>query len=177
MYSNNKQKSNLIVDGVEEQRVDCCIMPEWYEVSSFGRLKRKKVFLNRKRRFITADWKEAFTNNWYSTQENWWGQYQINNMWYYVCNLRAMENNNNKRYVCLLHRLVYCSFNWWDYQMEWDVWHHDDTRENNMLDNLYLTNQTKNVNNRKLAYKLLDLYKRWHIVISDKYINEINVEL
>lgn len=98
-------------------------------------------------------------------------------MWYMVCNLRAMEHLENKRYVCLLHRLVYCSFNWWDYKADYDVWHHDDSKDNHMLSNLYATNQTRNVNNRKLAYKLLDLYKRWHITISDKYINEINVEL
>lgn len=98
-------------------------------------------------------------------------------MWYCVCNLRAMEHNSNKRHVCLLHRLIYCSFNWLDYNVDAQVWHHDDNSNNNVLDNLYLTNQTRNVNNRKLAYKLLDLYKRWHITISDKYIKEINVEL
>ena len=177
MYSSNKQTSNLIVDWKEEQWVDCCIMPEWYQVSDLGRLKRKSIVLNRKRKFISHDWKECYTDNWYSTKENWWGQYQRSNMWYYVCNLRASENNDKKRHVCLLHRLVYCSFNWLDYKMEWDVWHHDDNSNNNVLDNLYLTNQKRNVNNRKLAYKLLDLYKRWHITISDKYINDINVDL
>lgn len=78
---------------------------------------------------------------------------------------------NGKRKVVLVHRLVYCTYNGRDYDdRELVVWHHNDIAIDCRLSNLYATNQTRNLANRSLAYKLLDLYRKWIIHVDESLL-------
>lgn len=91
--------------------------------------------------------------------------------WYWKINFKAEW----WRKAMLIHRLVYCTFNDEDYYGKFDVWHYDDDPDNYRLDNLYKTNQERNANNRKLAYKLLWLWRGWLIKLPEGI--DIDVEL
>ena len=157
-----------------EKRVDCCVMPEYYMVSNLGRVKRKSVFIDRVKTRIAFDWTEVKDKNGYMSKENIIWTQKINS-WYIVADLRYDKDLKSIRKRCLLHRLVYCSFNWLDYKHDADIWHHNGNVTDCRLENLYITNQRNNVNNRKLAFKLLELYRQWIITIPEWY--NIDTEL
>jgi hypothetical protein len=158
----------------KERRVASAVLPELYEVSDLGRVRRKKVFVDRSRTRIAFDWVSVTDKNGYRTQEHVIALQKMNTG-YWRADLRVMVNGKPTRKSVLVHRLVYASFNNLDVKEMLDVGHHDDNPDNNILDNLYETNQNKNVNNKKLAYKLLHLYKSWLITIPEWY--DINTEL
>lgn len=150
------------MENMEEKRVDCCIMPEHYQVSDLWRVRRKDRKIER---MTTNRCTQEKYSNWRTHKGNIVSiQTMIN--WYCKVSLRVRWIWS---YNKLVHRLVYASFNWLDYNDMDNVWHHNDTPTDNRLVNLYATNLKKNINNKKLAYKLLHLYKLGIITVPNEY--------
>lgn len=122
--------------------------------------------------YVTSDWK-LFTKDRIIKSTNgrqWkqkWKQCTLQKVnWYYKINLWYWW----ERKAILLHRLIYCSFHWLDYNdKSFDIWHYNDIATDCRLENLYTTNDKRNQNNKALAYKLLELYKQWKIKLPDWY--------
>jgi len=144
-----------------EKRVDSKILPELYQVSDMGRVKRKSVWLNRQRTRTAFDGTVVKEPNGYQTKENIIALQELNT-WYLRADLRYMVDNKPFRKSIPVHKLVFCSFHKVTLDIP-DIWHHNGILTDNRLENLYPRTETNAMSNRKLAYRLLDLYKQWVI--------------
>lgn len=116
-----------------EKRVDSKILPELYQVSDMGRIKRKSIWLDRTRTRTAFDGVEVIDKAWYQTKENILAP-AVMNTWYVRIDLRYMKNLVAVRKSALVHRLVYCSFNNIPLEECTDVWHHNDIPTDNRLE-------------------------------------------
>lgn len=139
-------------------RKDSIILPDKYEVSINWDVRVKEHIVKSK------NWKQWVVKQHQtkcSNEMNWY--YRVHIQWDWI------------RKNILLHRLVYCTFNNIHIDTPIHIGHHNDNAGDNRLDNLYATNPLKNTNNKKLAYKLLELYKQWLITLPQWY--DIDTEL
>ena len=122
-----------------------------YQVSNFGRVKSKR-------------WVMKFESNHY------WHQ-RIKLYW-------AWWRNDVKHYQ--VHRLVYCVFNWLDYNVGLDehisksdglILHKDNNPLNNRLDNLYMWTQKDNMSQCSREWRIVVPMLKWEYNAQSKLKN------
>ena len=87
-----------------------------------------------------------------------------------------------KAYRFLVHRLVYCCFNWIDLRFKWYntktlVCHKDDNPSNNNLNNLFIGTQTDNMWDCVKKWRQSRWEKNWRSKLQNGQINRIKLML
>lgn len=110
---------------------------------------------------VHSSWNWTCKRKWrkLSFSDNW--------LWYQIANLSLRRKWIKKSKSVSQHRIVYATFNWLEYNWPYSVWHHNDTWNDNRLQNLYwIYGQKQNLQNlqhKKNAYKVYDRYQKWQL--------------
>lgn len=117
---------------------------------------------------IYKEYSKMNNKSWWTTVRKWWWiSYHDNWHGYQIANLSVRGSYR----AITQHRVVYATFRDMDYNGSYTVWHLDDDPRNNHIDNLYgifwEQQHQKNIDHKKRAYKLLEMYMKWELFWKD----------